>query len=53
MTNTTFLKTKVEPYVRDWLGNKFGQSFHSEFLPFPGVIDRPGKHEFDAVSEDR
>lgn len=53
MANTRFLKTKIEPYVRDWLTNKFGKPFRSEFLSLSGVKDRSARHEFDAVSEDR
>lgn len=53
MANTTRLKSKIEPYVRDWLTNKFGKPFRSEFLSLSGVKDRPARHEFDAVSEDR
>ena len=53
MADTTRLKSKIEPYVRDWLGNKYGQPFHSVVLPLSGVKGNPGKHEFDAVSEDR
>ncbi len=53
MADTRFLKTKIEPYVRDWLANKFGKPFRSEFLSLSAVKDRPAKHEFDAVSEDR
>ncbi len=55
MANTAILKTKVEPYVRDWLASKFGKPFSSEFLPLTGAKGRDGKsakHEFDAVSED-
>lgn len=52
MADTRFLKEKVEPFVRQWLANKFGQPFSKEFLPLTGVKDRPAKHEFDAVSED-
>lgn len=53
MADTTRLKSKIEPFVRSWLAEKFGQPFHSEFLKLSGVEDRPAKHEFDAVSEDR
>jgi hypothetical protein len=53
MANTTFLKTKIEPFVRDFLANKFGQPFRSAFLPHSGVKNKPASHEFDAVSEDR
>ncbi len=53
MADTTLLKSKIEPYVRDWLADKFGQPFLSAFLPLSRVKGNPGKHEFDAVSEDR
>jgi hypothetical protein len=53
MANTNLLKTKVEPYVREWLAARFGQPFHPEFLHLTRVKDRASKHEFDAVSEDR
>lgn len=53
MANTNFLKEKVEPCVRDWLAHKFGQPFHSEFLPLTAAKGRVARHEFDAVSEDR
>jgi hypothetical protein len=48
MANTTRLKTKIEPYVRTWLANKFGKPFRNEFLQLSGVKDRPA-----TVSEDR
>ncbi len=53
MANTIPLKSKIEPYVRTWLANKFGKPFHKDFLPLTGVKDRPARHEFDAVSEDK
>ncbi len=53
MPNRTILKERVEPHVRSRLAQKFGKPFRSEFLPLSGVEDRPAKHEFDAVSEDR
>ena len=53
MANTTLLKTRVEDHVRSWLANKFGQSFHFEFLALSRVKGDVGKHEFDAVSQDR
>ncbi len=53
MANTTFLKTKVEDYVRSWLADKFGKPFHSELLFLTQVKNPAAKHEFDAVSEDR
>ena len=53
MADTSPLKSKVEPYVRNWLADKFGKPFQSECMSLSGVKDRPAKHEFDAVSEDR
>jgi len=53
MADTRLLKSKIEPYVRSWLAERFSQSFRSEFLELSGVKDRPAEHEFDAVSEDR
>jgi hypothetical protein len=53
MADTRLLKSKIEPFVRDWLAQKFGQPFHSEFLTLSGVKDGSGHHEFDAVSEDK
>jgi hypothetical protein len=53
MADTRFLKSKVEPYVRDWLAQRFGRPFRSEFVELSGVEGAPAKHEFDAVSEDR
>jgi hypothetical protein len=52
MADTRFLKTEVEPHVREWLAEKFGQPFSSKFLPLCGVQGKPRTHEFDAVSED-
>ena len=53
MANTNFLKEKVEPYVREWLVQKFGKPFKKEFLPLIRVKDKAKKHEFDAVSDDK
>lgn len=53
MANTHRIKELVEPYVRTWLAERFGQPFHSDFLELSGVKDKPAQHEFDAVSEDR
>src|SRR5579859_5749518 len=49
MADTNVLKTRVEPYVRSWLEARYGQQFHSEFLPLAGCA---GRHEFDAISAD-
>lgn len=43
------MKTLVEPYVRQQLQAEYGQTFTQQFLNLPGG----GRHEFDAVSEDR
>ena len=49
MADTTYLRRIVETYVRDQLSREFGQTFSARFLSLqPG-----GRHEFDAVSEDR
>ena len=49
MADTTYLRRVVETYVRDQLSREFQQTFSARFLPLqPG-----GRHEFDAVSEDR
>jgi hypothetical protein len=53
MANTTFLKEKVEPHVREWLAEKFGKPFGSKFLPLVRVEGTAKTHEFDAVSEDK
>lgn len=53
MANTTFLKDKVEPYVREWLAQKLGKSFSKQFLPLTRVNGQAKSHEFDAVSEDK
>jgi hypothetical protein len=53
MADTTYLKKTVERYVRQWLQEKFGRPFGSEFLPLKRVQGQANTHEFDAVSEDR
>lgn len=50
MANTHLLKTRVEPFVRDWLSAKYSQKFTREFLQLSGCC---GFHEFDAVSADK
>jgi hypothetical protein len=50
MANTHLLKTRVEPFVREWLSGQYGQGFTSEFLSLTGCS---GVHEFDAVSADK
>ena len=50
MADTTYMKNEVELWVRDWLARRFlGYSFSKQPL---GLITS-GKHEFDAVSQDR
>ena len=49
MANTQFIKTDVEPWVRQHLEAENGQPFSSQFLN----LSTGGKHEFDAVSADR
>jgi hypothetical protein len=53
MANTSILKNRVEPFVRNWLAAKFGQPFQSHFLEIIRVNEGARTHEFDAVSEDR
>jgi len=50
MANTHLIKTRVEPFVRDWLAEKYAQKFTKEFL---SLSDCCGVHEFDAVSADK
>src|SRR5271163_862052 len=50
MANTHLLKTRVEPFVREWLSQQFGQKFTCQFLQLDGCS---GVHEFDAVSADK
>lgn len=49
VANTNELKTRIEPFVREWLGHKFGTTFRCDFLQLQGC---EGSHEFDAVSDD-
>lgn len=49
MANTNEIKTKVHPYVRDWLKQKYGIPFGRNRLP---LRDCDGFHEFAAVSTD-
>jgi len=50
MANTQLLKTRIEPFVRQWLAEKFERPFSSQFLQLAGCS---GVHEFDAVSKDK
>src|SRR5215471_1085574 len=47
MANTNLIKSKIHPYVRDWLKKKYGVSFGRNKLPLMGC---EGFHYFDAVS---
>lgn len=49
MADTRFLKHQVEEYVRDVLKRAHGVDFRSESL----TLSTGGRHEFDAVSEDK
>jgi hypothetical protein len=49
MANTNLIKSKIHPYVRDWLKSQYGAEFGKNSLP---LRDCEGKHEFDAVSSD-
>ncbi len=46
--DTTYLKYKVEEYVRNALQEEYGVAFTSKIL----TLSTGGTHEFDAVSED-
>ena len=48
MADTTYLKYKVEEYVRSALQEEYGVAFTSKIL----TLSTSGTHEFDAVSED-
>jgi hypothetical protein len=50
MANTNLLVTEVEPYVREWLGEKFGTTFERRDLPLEGC---EAEQSFDAVSADK
>jgi hypothetical protein len=49
MADTNIIRTQVEPFVRDWLQQKFGVSFKRQRIALKGC---EGDHQFDAVSED-
>ncbi len=49
MADTTWIKTTLEPHVRQWLSTKFaGHAFLERVVPLNGG----GEHMFDAVSAD-
>jgi hypothetical protein len=50
MADTHIFKTRIEPFVQEWLESRCGQKFRREYLPLEGCT---GFHEFDAVSADR
>jgi len=49
LANTELIKSKIHPYVRDWLEQKYGVKFGRSRLPLRGCA---GVHYFDAVSSD-
>jgi hypothetical protein len=49
LANTTYLRGRVEAFVRSALEQEFGQNFESK----PLKLITGGKHEFDAVSGDQ
>lgn len=54
MARTTELKTKVEPFVREWLAKNYhGHTFEERTLPLRKKRDGTyAVHKFDAVSDD-
>ncbi|MBI2099299.1 hypothetical protein HYT45_02700 [Candidatus Uhrbacteria bacterium] len=50
MADTTKLKTIIEPYVREWLKDKYHKSFEEKELPLKLITG--GQHGFDIVSKD-
>jgi hypothetical protein len=48
VANTSYLRYTVEPWVRDRLGQRYGQDFGPRVLQ----LEPGGSHEFDAVSND-
>src|SRR5579871_1311451 len=49
MANTDVIKSKIHPYVRNWLKERYGVAFGKGSLP---LQDCEGVHQFDAVSSD-
>lgn len=48
MADTTYIKSTIEPFVREWLVTQFpGNSFVEQKVQLPN-----GEHKFDAVSVD-
>jgi len=52
LADTRLLKSRVEPFVRGWLADRFGVAFEKKTLPLKGAQGGLGRHEFDGVSED-
>lgn len=54
MVDTTYIKMVVELWVRNWLSIQFPRHvFRPQMMPLVGKTkNKPGYHEFDAVSED-
>jgi hypothetical protein len=48
VADTAFLRFEVEPWIREQLAQRYGQSFNSQIL----ALVSGGRHEFDAVSDD-
>ena len=51
MANTSALSEIVEPFVRKWLKQKYGEKFENKNVAL--TLTTGGKHKFDAVSVDR
>jgi hypothetical protein len=49
MADTTYIKSSVEPYVREVLAKEFNSPFEAKQL----TLETGGTHEFNAVSEDQ
>jgi hypothetical protein len=49
VANTNLIKSKIHPYVRNWLKEKYGVAFGNGSLP---LRDCEGTHQFDAISSD-
>ena len=54
MADTSYIKKEVEPWVRNWLTRQFPEHrFDRRHLVLTCITqEKPGSHEFDAVSED-
>ena len=50
MADTTIYKTKVEPFVRGWLSERFGVPFEPREIFLSGAQPPQRQHGFDAVS---